>query len=80
MGREQAQAKAGAPLRRKMWWLIAGRFVLAVALFALSFMFGGGGAGGASLDSLQSTLTVGLAVLLLSAFSAAMLRFSRVPL
>ncbi|HLL14824.1 MAG TPA: ATP-binding protein [Pyrinomonadaceae bacterium] len=78
--REQAQAKAGAPLRRKMWWLIAGRFVLAVALFGLSFMFGSSGASGASLDSFKNVLTFGLVVLLFSALSAATLRFSRLPL
>ena len=79
---EQTRVKSGAPLRRKMWWLIAGRFALAVALFALSLIFGRGGAspGGASFDSLQSTLGGALAVLLLSALSAAALRFSRVPL
>jgi two-component system sensor histidine kinase PilS (NtrC family) len=81
MQEEQTQAKAGAPLRRKMWWLIAGRFVLAVALFGLSLRFGRSmAASGASLDSLRSTLVFGLAVLLLSALSAATLRFSRVPL
>jgi two-component system sensor histidine kinase PilS (NtrC family) len=81
MREEQTQAKAGAPLRRKMWWLIAGRFVLAVALFGLSLRFGRSmAASGASLDSLRSTLVFGLAVLLLSALSAATLRFSRVPL
>jgi len=81
MGEEQAQAKAGAALRRKLWWLIAGRFLLAVALFALTLIFGRSmAASGASLDSLPSTLVFGLAVLLLSALSATTLRFSRVLL
>ncbi|MCA1565555.1 MAG: PAS domain S-box protein [Acidobacteria bacterium] len=81
MREEQAQAKAAAPLRRKMWWLIAGRFVLAVVLFGLSFMFGrSGAASGASPDSLRDTLVFGLAVLSLSALSAVALRFSRTPL
>jgi two-component system, NtrC family, sensor histidine kinase PilS len=81
MQEEQAQAKTGAPLRRKMWWLIAGRFVLAVVLFALGYLFGRSGAtNGASTGSLRDTLVFGLAVLLLSALAAAALRFSRVPL
>jgi two-component system sensor histidine kinase PilS (NtrC family) len=81
MREEQAQAKAGAPLRRRMWWLIAGRFVLAVVLFGLSYVFGrSGAASGASLDSLRDALVFGLAVLLLSALSAIALRFSRMPL
>jgi two-component system sensor histidine kinase PilS (NtrC family) len=86
MREEQTQAKAGASLRRKMWWLIAGRFVLAVVLFALSLMFGRGGGAAvaagsdASLDALRNTLVFGLAVLLLSALAVAALRFSRVPL
>jgi two-component system sensor histidine kinase PilS (NtrC family) len=81
MREEQAQAKAAAPLRRRMWWLIAGRFVLAVVLFGLSFVFGrSGAANGASPGSLRDTLVFGLAVLLLSALSAVALRFSRMPL
>ena len=64
-----------------MWWLIAGRFVLAVVLFGLSYVFGrSGAASGASPDSLRDTLVFGLAVLLLSALSAIALRFSRMPL
>ena len=77
----QTQAKAGASLRRRLWWLIAGRFVLAVALFGLSLLLGrSGAASGASLDSLQSTFVFGLSVLLLSALYVATLRFSRAPL
>lgn len=70
-------------MRRRLWWLIAGRFVLAVALCGLSLLLGRGsssGSGGASLDSLQSTLVFGLSVLLLSALYVATLRYSRVPL
>ena len=64
-----------------MWWLIAGRLVLAVVLFWLSLMFGrSGAAGGASLGSLRGTLAFGLAVLLLSVLAAVALRFSRMPL
>ncbi len=78
---EQAQAKGGAPLRRKMWWLIAGRFGLAVALFGLSLMFErSAAASDGSFDSLRGTLMFGLAVLLLTAFAALALRFTRVPL
>jgi two-component system sensor histidine kinase PilS (NtrC family) len=81
MQEEQAQAKLGASLRRRLWWLVAGRFVLAVALFGLSLLLGrGGAASGASLDSLQSTLVFGLVVLVLSALYAATLRFSGVGL
>ena len=83
MGEEQAQARTGASMRRRLWWLIAGRFVLAVALCGLSLLLGrgsGGAASSASLDSLQSTLVIGVCVLLLSAVYAATLRFSRVPL
>ncbi|HEX8456587.1 MAG TPA: ATP-binding protein [Pyrinomonadaceae bacterium] len=81
MGEEQAQAKAGAPLRRKMWWLIAGRFLLAVGLFSLSLFFGRSGAAtSANLDSTQSTLAFGLSVLSLTLLSVVALRFSRVPL
>ncbi|HYP02827.1 MAG TPA: PAS domain S-box protein, partial [Pyrinomonadaceae bacterium] len=81
MREEQAQAKAGASLRRRLWWLIAGRFLLAVALFGLSLLFGRSvAASGAGLDSLRSTLTFGLLVLLLSACYAVALRFSRVGL
>jgi two-component system sensor histidine kinase PilS (NtrC family) len=81
MREEQAQAKSGVSLRRKLWWLIAGRFVLAFALFGLSLLLGRSGAvGGASFDSLHSTLTFGLVVLLLSLFYVVVLRFSRVGL
>ncbi|HEV2802772.1 MAG TPA: ATP-binding protein [Pyrinomonadaceae bacterium] len=80
MREEQAQAKAGANLRRKMWWLIAGRFLLAVGLFSLSLLFGrSGAASSASIDSAQSTLAFGLSVLLLTLLSVVALRFSRVP-
>ena len=76
---EQAQAKSGASLRRRLWWLISGRFLLASALFGLSLLLGqNGAASGAVLDSFNNTLTFGLAVLLLSALYAAALRFSRV--
>ena len=81
MREEQTQAKAGASLRRRLWWLIAGRFLLAVALFGLSLLLGRSvAASGAGLDSLRSTLTFGLLVLLLSALYAATLRFTRVGL
>jgi len=77
MGEAQAQAKAGASLRRKMWWLIAGRFVLTLALFGLSLTLGRGGTG---LDSFRGAVTFGLVVLLYSALAATLLRFSRVSL
>src|SRR4028119_349369 len=77
MREEQLQAKARASLRRKLWWLIAGRFVLASALFGLSLVLGRNGAG---LDSFNSTLVFGLVVLLLCALYAAVLRFSRADL
>jgi two-component system sensor histidine kinase PilS (NtrC family) len=78
MREEQAQAKASGSLRRRLWWLIAGRFVLAVALFGLSLLLGRStAASGAGLDSLRNTLLFGLLVLLLSALYAAALRFSR---
>jgi two-component system sensor histidine kinase PilS (NtrC family) len=81
MQEEQTQAKTGAPLRERMWWLIAGRFILAVALFGLNLIFGrSGAASDASFDSIQSTLAGALTVLLLSALWATLLRFSRVPL
>jgi two-component system sensor histidine kinase PilS (NtrC family) len=64
-----------------MWWLIAGRFVLAAVLFGLSFVFGrSGAANGASPGQFRDTLVFGLAVILLSAFAAVALRFSRMPL
>jgi two-component system sensor histidine kinase PilS (NtrC family) len=64
-----------------LWWLIAGRFVLAVALFALSLMLGRSEASvGASLDSVRNTLTFGLVVLSLCVLYAAVLRFSRIEL
>jgi two-component system sensor histidine kinase PilS (NtrC family) len=81
MREEQAQAKIGAPLRRKMWWLIAGRFMLAVALFGLVLIFGRSVAtSGVSLDAFRSEIVFGLSVLLFSALAAAVLRFSSVPL
>ena len=70
-------------MRRRLWWLIAGRFVLTVALCGLTLLLGRGGeaAGSdASLDSLQGAVVFGLPVLLLSALYAAFLRFSPVPL
>jgi two-component system sensor histidine kinase PilS (NtrC family) len=66
-----------------MWWLIAGRFLLAAMFFGLSLIFGRSGAtaaGGVNLDRLPDTFVFGLTVLLFSALSAATLRFSRVPL
>ena len=60
-----------------MWWLIAGRFALAVVLPGLGFILGRSGAtSGVSFDSLRITL----AVLVLSGVWALLLRFSRVPL
>ncbi|HEY0099636.1 MAG TPA: ATP-binding protein [Pyrinomonadaceae bacterium] len=78
---QQAQAKPGVSLRRRLWWLIAGRFILALALFGLSLLLGrNGAASGAGLDSLDSTLVFGLLALLLSALYAAVLRFSKAGL
>ncbi|HEV7905192.1 MAG TPA: ATP-binding protein [Pyrinomonadaceae bacterium] len=81
MREEQAQAKSGVSLRRRLWWLIAARFILALALFGLSLLLGrSGAASGAGLDSLRSTFVFGLVVLSLSALYVAILRFSRVAL
>ena len=81
MREEQAQARSGASLRRRLWWLIAGRFVLALALFGLSLLFGrSDAASGAGLDSLRSTLVFGLVVLLLTLLYVLVLRFTRAGL
>ncbi|MGI9106391.1 MAG: ATP-binding protein [Pyrinomonadaceae bacterium] len=80
MREEPAQAKSGVSLRRRLWWLMAGRGALAFVFLVLNLLWqGGSGAGGAaSLNSLQGTLTFSLALLVLSLLYAATLRFSRV--
>lgn len=84
MGARESQTARGAgeqPHVRAMWWLIAGRVVVACALlgvsalWARSFAQGGFGAG-----SFSRALLVALVVFALSAVYALLLRFSRLPM
>jgi two-component system, NtrC family, sensor histidine kinase PilS len=76
---ENAEQGAARLRRRWLWWLVAGRVVVAGLLLAFGALWtGAGAAGGAEGGRLGATKALALAVLGLSAVYALALRFSRV--
>ncbi len=73
-------AEAVAGLGRKLWWLIAGRLLAATLLLGASAAWSRSlpGAQGTARNPFGGALTVALAVLVLSAVYAALLRFTTV--
>lgn len=67
-------------LRRKLWWLIVGRCVVALLLLVLSTLWVRASFGTANDSALHGTLGIGLAVLAISMLYAVLLRFTFTPL
>lgn len=72
---ESAEQGAARVRRRWLWWLVAGRVLVAGLLLGVGALWTGAAAAGAA-DRLGATRGVALAVLALSAVYALMLRFS----
>ena len=68
---------ANAVPRRRLWWLIAGRVLLAAVLLLTGTLGALESPGGARPAALRHTLSAGLTLLLLSGLYAAALRFTR---
>jgi two-component system, NtrC family, sensor histidine kinase PilS len=78
MERGRSEGGGGGLQRRWVWWLIAGRLLLAALVTGLGLLWAGGGAGARGEPGrLGGGLALASAVLVLSAVYALALRFSR---
>ena len=75
MGVTRLSGEGDGGLRRRLWWLVAGRAAVGLALLALGSLAAGGAGAGARRG--PGALTTGAALVALSLVSAALLRFSR---
>ena len=80
MQKSDEKTSADAAVRRKLWWLIAGRLAATIILVLASTLWTGEWPGGAGRGLIGSALSIGLVVLTLSLIYILVLRFSLAPL